>query len=67
VSDKQELIRQMLEMQRHFIAYEHDHGLDPKDYYVPDENHPLHEYRQKYRDLAMQLVDIAHQEKGSQR
>lgn len=65
MSEKQELIRQMLELQRKFIEYEHAQGLDPRDYYLPAEDHPLHEYRRKYRDLAMKLVDLAHEEKGS--
>ncbi|GAB4355621.1 MAG: hypothetical protein Kow006_22140 [Gammaproteobacteria bacterium] len=65
MSEKQELIREMLELQRKFIAYEHEKGLDPRDYYLPDESHPLHGYRQRYRDLAMKVVEMAHQEKGS--
>jgi len=65
MSNKQELIKQMLEMQKKFIEYEHANGVSPEEYYLAAEGHPLHEYRQKYRDIAMQLVDIAHQEKGS--
>lgn len=67
MGEKQELIQQMLEMQRKFVAYEHDHGLDPADYYLPDEHHELHDYRQQFRDLAMKVVELAHQEKGSKR
>lgn len=65
MSEKQELIQEMLELQRKFIAYEHQNGLEPKDYYLPDEAHPLHAYRQRYRDLAMKVVAMAHAEKGS--
>ena len=67
MSEKQELIRQMLEMQRKFMAYEHEHGLDPADYYVPGEHHELHAYRQQYHDMAMKVLELAHQEKGSKR
>ncbi|MDX9766215.1 MAG: hypothetical protein RBT51_02645 [Ectothiorhodospiraceae bacterium] len=67
MSNKQEMIKQMLEMQKQFIAYEHANGLDPKDYYVAPEGHPLHQYRQKYMDMAMKVVEMAHQEKGSVR
>lgn len=65
MSEKQELIREMLELQRKFIAYEHEQGFDPQDYYIPDSDHPLHNYRQRYRDLAMRVVELAHQEKQS--
>ncbi len=64
---RRELIQKLLEMQRKFIEYEHEHGLDPKDYYVPDEAHPLHNYRQEYMKTAMELVDVAHERVGSHR
>ncbi len=67
MSEKQKLIKEILELQRKFIAYEHEHGLDPAEYYLPDENHPLHGYRQRHAELARKLVDLAHQEKGSNR
>ncbi|WP_018232013.1 hypothetical protein [Thioalkalivibrio thiocyanodenitrificans] len=67
MSKKQELIKQMLEMQKKFIEYEHANGVEPEEYYLAPEGHPLHAYRQKYRDIAMELVDIAHEEKGSRR
>ena len=65
MSKKQELINEMLQMQKHFIAYEQENGVDPVDYYLAAEGHPLHAYHKRYRDIAMQLVDIAHEEKGS--
>ncbi|QKT04049.1 hypothetical protein HUS23_09580 [Ectothiorhodospiraceae bacterium 2226] len=65
MSEKQELIKKMLEMQKRFIAYEQEHGLDPEEYYVPAENHPLHNYRQEYKEAAMRVVELAHAEKGS--
>ncbi|MFW5453882.1 hypothetical protein [Thioalkalivibrio sulfidiphilus] len=67
MSNKQELIKEMLEMQKMFMEYEHTNGVSPEEYYLAPEGHPLHQYRQKYRDIAMQLVDIAHAEKGSHR
>ncbi|ACL73260.1 hypothetical protein [Thioalkalivibrio sulfidiphilus] len=67
MSNKQELIKEMLEMQKMFMEYEHANGVSPEEYYLAPEGHPLHQYRQKYRDIAMQLVDIAHAEKGSHR
>ena len=35
MSEKQELIRKMLKMQKDFIAQEHQGGVDPKDYFAP--------------------------------
>ena len=67
MSDKQEMIAKLLEMQKKFIDYEHANGVEMKDYFVPEEGHALHNFRQDYMDLAMQLVDKAHEEKGSHR
>jgi hypothetical protein len=67
MSDKQELIKKMLEMQKKFIDFEHENGVEMEDYFVGEEGHPLHHYRQEYMDMAMKLVDIAHEEKGSHR
>jgi hypothetical protein len=67
MSEKQELIKKLLEMQKKFIDYEHANGIEMEDYFVGDENHPLHNFRQEYMDLANKLVDMAHAEKGSHR
>jgi len=67
MSDKQELIKKLLEMQKKFIDYDHEKGVEVVDYYVSDESHPLHDFSKKYMALANQLVDVAHEEKGSHR
>ena len=67
MSEKQEIISKLLEMQKKFIDYEHQNGVEMEDYFVGEEGHPLHKFRQEYRDLAMKLVDMAHAEKGSHR
>jgi hypothetical protein len=67
MSDKQELIKKLLEMQKKFIDYEHENGVEMKDYFAADEGHPLKGFRQDYMALANQLVDMAHTEKGSHR
>jgi hypothetical protein len=67
MSDKAAKIKEMIEMQKKFIEYEHNNGVDPKDYFMPDAGHELDGYRQKYRDLAMEVVDLAHEEAGSHR
>ena len=67
MSDKQELIAKLLKMQKKFIDYEHANRVAMKDYFAADEGHPLKGFRQEYMDLANQLVDMAHAEKGSHR
>ena len=67
MSEKQEMIKKMLEMQKKFIEYEHQHGVTQEEYFTAGEGHELHNYRQEYMDLANKLVDAAHEEKGSHR
>lgn len=64
---KQEKIQKMLDMQKKFIAYEQNSGVDAKDYFTPDTGHELDGYRQEYMKLAMEVCDMAHEEKGSRR
>jgi hypothetical protein len=54
-------------MQKDFIAQEQQGGVDPKDYFVPGSDHPLLGFRESYNDIATQVVDLAHEEKGSKR
>ena len=67
MSKKQDLIRKMLEMQREFIKKEHESGLDPRDYYAGDDSTEGGGYNKEYTRLANELVDLAHEEKGSHR
>jgi len=67
MSVKQDLIKKIMEMQKKFIDYEHKNGVDMEDYFVGQEGHPLYHYRQQYMEMAMKLVDLAHEEKGSRR
>lgn len=67
MSDKAAKIQELIDMQKKFIAYEQENGVNFKDYFTPDAGHPLEGYRQSYMDKAMELVDIAHEEKGSHR
>jgi hypothetical protein len=65
-NEKQALIDRMLEMQKQFIAYEHEHGVSGKDYWASTEG-LLADYRQDYADMANQVVDLAHRIVGSSR
>jgi hypothetical protein len=67
MSEKQELIQKMLKMQKKFIAYEHEHGVEPHDFWAAEEGHTLAGYKEDYAKLASRLVDLAHEEKGSKR
>ena len=66
MSDKQELIKEMLEMQKKFMDYEHKNGVSQEEYFTAQDG-DLAGYRQKYNELANKLVDMAHEEKGSHR
>ncbi|MEM7563760.1 MAG: hypothetical protein AAF353_12020 [Pseudomonadota bacterium] len=67
MSEKQEIIRQMLEMQRNFISTEHDGAFRADEYYDSDGDSDLAKFKKTYDALASQLVDMAHAEKGSHR
>lgn len=67
MSDKQEMIKKMLEMQRKFIEQEHKDGVSMEEYFTPSDASQLKGYREEYMELAMKVVDSAHEEKGSHR
>ncbi|HHJ18975.1 MAG TPA: hypothetical protein ENJ84_03980 [Gammaproteobacteria bacterium] len=67
MSSKAEKIQELIDMQKKFIAYEHEHGVEAVDYFAPKEGHPLDGFRQDFNSKAMDLVDIAHAEVGSHR
>ena len=65
MSTKAELIQELLEMQRKFIKFENEHGMHPDDYYNPGAGHELETYKTDYMDKAIQVLDMAHEEKDS--
>ena len=67
MSSKQELIKEMLEMQKKFTSSEQANGVDPQEYFTPEAGSELDGYRQKYMEMAMKVVDMAHEEAGSER
>ncbi|HEC28572.1 MAG TPA: hypothetical protein ENI65_03170 [Gammaproteobacteria bacterium] len=67
MSEKQDLIKRMIELQKKFIDFEHENGVNGYDYYTPGDGHPLDGYRQEYRDMADKVIDMAHAEAGSHR
>ncbi len=66
-TEKRKLIEQMLEMQKKFIEFEHKKGVEPEEYWVSEEGHPLFQHKEKYDEMSSRLVDLAHAEKGSRR
>lgn len=65
--DKKAMIAELIAMQKKFIEYEREHGVKMKDYYAPEPGHPLEGYKEEFNEKAMELVDVAHKEKGSHR
>ena len=58
MSRKQELISEMLDMQKKFIAYEQSGEFNAEDYYVGE----WREYRERYQELASEVREIASKE-----
>ena len=67
MSSKQELIKEMLEMQKKFSSYEQANGVDPQEYFTPEAGSEFDGYRANYQELANKVVDMAHKEAGSER
>ena len=67
MSEKAKLIAEMLEMQKKFIKFEQENGVQMEDYYAAKEGHTLHNYREAYSELADKVNALAHEEKGSKR
>ena len=67
MSERSKIIKQMLEMQREFIKLEQNGDFTAAEYYDTDGDSELAKYKSKYNELAIKLVDLAHEDKGSHR
>ena len=67
MSEKQEIIKQMMEMQRRFIEIEQAGEFSAEEYYDTEGESELAKFKRAYDELAIKLVDMAHDEKGSHR
>ena len=67
MSSKAEMIKEMLEMQKKFSSYEQANGVDPQEYFTPEAGSEFDGYRDRYQELANKVVDMAHEEAGSER
>ncbi len=67
MSSKAEMIKEMLAMQKKFSSYEQANGVDPEEYFTPEAGSEFDGYRAKYQELANKVIDLAHEEAGSER
>ena len=67
MSTKQEKIQKLLEMQKKFIENEHENGFDAASYYTPEAGSVLDGYIDTYNDIALEVMEEAHKERGSER
>ena len=65
MGSKQDKIKKLLEMQKKFIELDRARGVSAEEYFTPEEGSELDGFRQEYMKLAMEVVDEAHKEKGS--
>jgi len=65
VNEKQQLIAEMLEMQKQFSAYAKDHGLTPEELWAGEEGHPLEGYRERFWEKAERVIELAHEQRQS--
>jgi hypothetical protein len=67
MSEKQEIIQQMLALQHKFIELEQNGQFSAEQYYDSDGDNELARHKRSFDELATRLVDMAHAEKGSKR
>ncbi len=67
MSSKQEKIKKLLEMQKKFIELEQKGEVTAESYWAPEEGSDLDGFKEEYMKLCMEVVDEAHEEKGSHR
>ncbi|MCP4332842.1 MAG: hypothetical protein GY785_09320 [Gammaproteobacteria bacterium] len=67
MSEKQEIIKQMMELQHKFIDLEHKGEFSTEEYYDSEGDTELARHKRSFEELATELVDLAHAEKGSKR
>jgi hypothetical protein len=67
MSEKQEIIKQMLDLQHKFIELEQRGGFSTEEYYDSEGETEVARHKRNFDELATKLVDMAHAEKGSKR
>ncbi len=67
MSEKQEIIQKMIDMQHKFIDLEQRGEFSSEQYYDSEGDSELAKYKRSFEELATKLVDMAHEAKGSHR
>ena len=67
MSEKQEIIKQMLDLQHKFIELEQRGEFSTEEYYDSEGETEVARHKRNFDELATKLVDLAHAEKGSKR
>jgi hypothetical protein len=67
MSEKQAIIKEMLELQHKFIALEQRGEFSTEEYYDSDGETEVARHKRNFDELATKLVDLAHADKGSKR
>ena len=67
MSEKQEIIKQMMDLQHKFIDLEQRGDFSAEEYYDSEGDSELARHKRSFEELATKLVDLAHAEKGSKR
>ena len=67
MSEKQEIIKKMMDLQHKFIDLEHRGEFSTEEYYDSEGDTELARHKRNFEELATKLVDLAHAEKGSKR
>ena len=67
MTEKQEIIKQMMDLQHKFIELEQRGEFSTEEYYDSEGDTELARHKRSFDELATRLVDLAHEEKGSKR
>ncbi len=67
MSEKQEIIKQMMDLQHRFIELEQRGEFSTEEYYDSEGDTELARHKRSFDELATRLVDLAHADKGSKR
>jgi len=67
MSEKQEIIKQMMDLQHRFIELEQRGEFSTEEYYDSEGDTELARHKRSFEELSTRLVDLAHAEKGSKR
>jgi len=67
MTEKQEIIKQMLDLQHKFIELEQRGEFSTEEYYDSEGDTELARHKRSYEELSTKLVDLAHADKGSKR